>query len=279
MTNGFKIKSYENLYSFEKNSMAFWEKNESQNSLFWEVIRRFQEKRKPLKCANVFKNGEIRSSFLKIDTNYILLTAGSSVAVKNILRYSKKKKWRIKGVLGTKKDTENFESLSKQDSERKVANKKKLFYIFETGRFLKKSPVQPKGELVKAKYSDWPRIRVWAGNFARESGHGAGEHRTISLAKEMLEGEGIFLFKNQNQCLAMAGFGRRTSNYLVINMVYVPEDMRARGVATNMISEMSFLARRIGFPKCILFSEQNLAKNLYKNMGCRLVGDFCELEL
>ena len=45
----------------------------------------------------------------------------------------------------------------------------------------------------------------------------------------------------------MAGFGRRTSNYLVINMVYVPEDIRARGVATKMISEMSFLARRIGF--------------------------------
>jgi len=64
----------------------------------------------------------------------------------------------------------------------------------------------------------------------------------------------------------------------VINMVYVPEDMRGKGYGTNMILEMNFLARTIGFPKCILFSEQNLAKNLYKNMGCRQVGDFCELE-
>ena len=278
MTDGFKIKSYKNLNSFRENSMAFWEKNESQNSLFWEVTRRFEEDRKPLSCANVFKNGVIRSSFLKIDTNYILLSAGSFHTVKNILRYSEKKKWKIKGVLGSKIDAEIFESLSEKDLGRKTENKKNLFYIFETGRFLKKNPEKPAGELVKAKHSDWPRIRVWAGNFARESGHGASEHRTISLAKEMLEDDRLFLFKNNNQCLAMAGFGRSTRNCLVINMVYVPEDMRGRGLATNMILEMNILARTIGFPKCILFSEQNLAKNLYKNMGCRQVGDFCELE-
>lgn len=278
MTDGFKIKSYKNLNSFRENSMAFWEKNESQNSLFWEVTRRFQEDRKPLCCANVFKNGVIRSSFLKIDTNYILLSTGSFHTVKNILRYSEKKKWKIKGVLGSKIDAEIFESLSGKDLGRKTEYKKNLFYIFETGRFLKKNPEKPAGELVKAKHSDWPRIRVWASNFARESGHGASEHRTISLAKEMLESDGLFLFKNNNQCLAMAGFGRSTSNSLVINMVYVPEEMRGRGLATNMIVEMNFLARKIGFPKCILFSEQNLAKNLYKNMGCRQVGDFCELE-
>ena len=45
----------------------------------------------------------------------------------------------------------------------------------------------------------------------------------------MLEGEGIFLFKNQNQCL----YGRirpQNEQLLVINMVYVPEDIRARGM-------------------------------------------------
>ena len=73
------------------------------------------------------------------------------------------------------------------------------------------------------------------------------------------------------------GFGRKTQKSLVINMVYVQEEQRGNGFATKLVIEMNKIGKSLGFKMCVLFSDQNLEENLYKRMGCKLVGKFSEI--
>ena len=156
---------------------------------------------------------------------------------------------------------------------------KKFFYVFETSGVLNDLPHDRilSCSLVKAKESDWPRIRVWAGKFASESVARNTEFETVKLARQMLENGTMFMLKRNSESIAMAGFGRKTQKSLVINMVYVQEEQRGNGFATKTVIEMNKIAKSLGFKRCVLFSDQNLEENLYKRMGCKLVGKFSEI--
>ena len=93
----------------------------------------------------------------------------------------------------------------------------------------------------------------------------------------MLENGTMFILKRNSESIAMAGFGRKTQKSLVINMVYVQEEQRGNGFATKLVIEMNKIAKSLGFKRCVLFSDQNLEENLYKRMGCKLVGKFSEI--
>ena len=49
--------------------------------------------------------------------------------------------------------------------------------------------------------------------------------------------------------------------------------------ATKLVIEMNKIGKSLGFKMCVLFSDQNLEENLYKRMGCKLVGKFSEISL
>mgnify|MGYP000033712809 CR=1 FL=1 len=103
------------------------------------------------------------------------------------------------------------------------------------------SSVHSSSKIVKVSNLEWPRVLVWAKAFANESNPKLNQHQTIKLAKQMKEDGQLFVLKNiHGQTQAMGGFGRFTPNASVINMVYVPEEMRGKGFATNIILEMNF---------------------------------------
>ena len=277
MTDTFKVKSYDDLNSYSRNSFSFLEQKEPLNSIFWDITKRYLVGDKRVASGNVFQKSDIKLSFLKLESNYILLSTGSRSALHSLVAYAKKKKWKICGVLGTDQLTDIFSKLWEKNSEVNLQRGKKLFHIFETRGFSKKNIINSSYQMVQAKDYDWPRVRLWANHFAKEADYTLSPYNTITFAREMMEGDGVYLLKKNNHSLAMAGFGRRTSNRLVINMVYVPRENRGNGFAQNIILQMSRKAQDMGFCRCILFSEQNLERNLYKKMGCRLVGDFSEV--
>ena len=83
----------------------------------------------------------------------------------------------------------------------------------------------------------------------------------------------------QNHPCAMAGFGRSTERYRVINMVYVPTQMRRQGIGRELVTRMAVHAKELGYHNCLLFSEWLEVGNLYDAMGCKLLGTFVEYEL
>ena len=279
MATGYKIKTYQNLSSFTLSSEHFWKRKESLNSLFWEITSRSFEKYQDLACGNVFKNGLLCSSFIRLHSNYLMLSTGHKNALGSINSYIKRKEWVLKGVLGPDENTEYFSQIWHEESDFLHEINKKFFYVFETSGVLNDLSRDRilSCSLVKAKESDWPRIRVWAGKFASESVARNTEYETVKLARQMLENGTMFMLKRNSESIAMAGFGRKTQKSLVINMVYVPEEQRGNGFATKLVIEMNKIGKSLGFKRCVLFSDQNLEENLYKRMGCKLVGKFSEI--
>ncbi|OUU39982.1 MAG: hypothetical protein CBC16_06905 [Verrucomicrobia bacterium TMED56] len=125
---------------------------------------------------------------------------------------------------------------------------------------------------------EWPRVLVWAKAFANESNPKLNQHQTIKLAKQMKEEGQLFVLKNiHGQTQAMGGFGRFTPQRSVINMVYVPSELRSNGFASTITYHIAITAAKLGYAKSILFSDYLGRGNLYKKMGWLRAGDFTEI--
>ena len=100
------------------------------------------------------------------------------------------------------------------------------------------------------------------------------------MAKQMYADRNLFMLTDlQNHPCAMAGFGRSTDRYRVINMVYVPKIAGGRGIGKELITQMTLHAQEKGYDQCLLFSEWTGSKNLYHRMGCKYLGKFMEYDL
>ena len=100
------------------------------------------------------------------------------------------------------------------------------------------------------------------------------------MAKQMQAAKNLFILRNSENILcAMAGFGRSTERYQVINMVYVPEELRGKGMAEELLNRMILKSQASGYKGCLLFSEWQGARNLYESMGCKTLGRFVEHDL
>ena len=127
---------------------------------------------------------------------------------------------------------------------------------------------------------DWPKARIWAQQFALESDPPLNLSAISQMAKQMYAERNLFMLTDlQNHPCAMAGFGRSTDRYRVINMVYVPKDFRRLGIGKELITQMTLHAQEKGYDQCLLFSEWTGSKNLYHRMGCKYMGKFMEHDL
>ena len=92
----------------------------------------------------------------------------------------------------------------------------------------------------------------------------------------MKKGDLFFLRNERGEACAMAGFGRKTPNKLVINMVFVSRDQRGRGLGKHLVQHMLNEARLRKYSSCILFSDYENPDNLYEQIGFSHISDFVE---
>jgi len=260
-----------------KRSEEFLCKSEPVNNLFWEIYSRFLESTKEIHAGNVFYKGKIKSSYVKMDSGYILLSSGLISTIQHLVNYGKRKKWILNGVLGPSDISQLFVKKWFGPSCDNIFQTQKNFYIFETQKTHLKFNQQIDIDIVKVDSKEWPRIRLWASLFAKESASSSTELSTIKLAREILEQGNMYIFRNKGISVGMAGFGRKTPSRLTINMVYVCKECRRQGHAQKMIFKLVNEAKNRGFSKCILFSEESLEKNLYLKIGCVVKGKLSEI--
>jgi predicted GNAT family acetyltransferase len=183
--------------------------------------------------------------------------------------------------MGAGEIVEEFSSRWEEKSTLSSKNFTKRFIIYESTRAHNPKITEKSGnlELVQASELEWPRIRLWAANFAEEASPALNREATIMMAKSMLKNKNLYLLRNGIQSLAMAGFGRNTPNRMVINMVFTPPEFRGKKYASHLVSLMIKKAQKNGFSHTLLFSDYLEQKNLYQTIGCKPVGEFCEMKL
>ena len=74
----------------------------------------------------------------------------------------------------------------------------------------------------------------------------------------------------------MAGFGRQTKNFKVINLVFVPEEHRQKGIARRIVFEVLKRAKVHNQSNALLFSDYRGKRNLYEAAGLEMETEYCE---
>ena len=245
------------------------------------MIRNFENPAKEgVRAINIFGLQEVKLSAIVSPSNFLLLSQGSKEAVKALAQCCQRKEWNFSGVSGPKDLAKQFVSLRECEAMEKMRTPRE-FRLFETSS--QKMPASCGDNLLqlcRVESNDWPRARVWAQQFAAEAEPSMDLGAITQMAKNMYQENNLYLLKNEEKIpCAMAGFGRSTDRYQVINMVYVPVAFRHKGIARNLIKKMIPLSHSMGFHGCLLFSDWSGKKNLYQSMGFRELGRFIEYDL
>lgn len=249
------------------------------NNLFWQIIQNREKATTEKWSGNIFCDGKISLSALHTPSNFLLLSHGSLNAAEVLAKYGTKQKWNLNGVSGPKDLVNHFIQCNGTRGQNMKASSKRVFKIFQTNINIKTS-FSDDYQLSHVRSIDWPKVRIWAQQFALEADYTMDLTSVVQMARQMNTAKKLFILTDyQNHPCAMAGFGRSTDRYQVINMVYVPKSLRGQGIGEALVVHMSNHAKEQGYEQCLLFSEWTGSRNLYEAMGCKKIGTFMEYDL
>jgi predicted GNAT family acetyltransferase len=272
-----RVQSCRSLSRFLIKTESFLLENEVVNNLICEVLLEVEKKSKSIQWAgNILENGKILLCAVLTSSNYLLISSASISSTHHLIRFIKRKKWKIKGVSGPSNVSLYFSN--KWIGYQKVQVKsRRNFSIYETKHKLKYIDNDKLFSIKKVGDNEWPRARLWAMKFALESTPKLNRTAIVNMAKSMMkEGNLFFLQKSGLGSCGMVGFGRNTQNYKVINLVYIPIDDRGKMYAQNMMVRIVELAHSKYHKKCLLFSDYTGEENLYENVGFHFKVEYCE---
>jgi len=274
-----RVQTYNLLPRFLVKTEDFLLKNEVQNNLFWEVLNTLTKNPSAIQwAANVFRNGKIQLSVIRTASDYLLLSSGTKSAVNQFNSYCKNKKLKIKGVSGPK-STSLYFSKKWLNDQMDLKMGRRDFYIFKSNYKLDKTHHNEENifSLKTVGKNEWPKARLWALKFASGSTPEIDGSAIVNMARGMMQREELFFLqkKGLGSC-AMAGFGRQTKNFKVINLVFVPEEHRQKGIARRIVFEVLKRAKVHNQSNALLFSDYRGKRNLYEAAGLEMETEYCE---
>jgi GNAT superfamily N-acetyltransferase len=129
------------------------------------------------------------------------------------------------------------------------------------------------GSLREAARDDYDLLLDWFGAFAREALHegepGTDQHeRQIRMRLDSADG-GIALWEDGGQVVSLCGYGSPTASGIRIGPVYTPPELRGRGYATTLTSDVSAVQLARGWRFCFLYTDlANPTSNaIYERIG------------
>ena len=274
-----RIQSDADLDSWKSKAFSFLRQEEGLNNLFWQIIKMREKSFKKGWAGNVLDREKVVLSAIHTGSNFLLLSHGPLDAVDLLVDYAKSEGWELNGVSGPERLVKQF-LVSSMNSENKLPSPSfRTFKIFQTGELKNKFNL-PTYQFGPVQNIDWPRARIWSQQFAAEANPPMDPNAMTQMAKKMYSEKKLFMLTDsENHPCAIAGFGRSTDRYLIINMVYVPDELRGQGIAKKLIFQMAKHSRQLGYEGCLLFSDWTGNENLYQTMGCEYIGDFMEYDL
>ena len=275
----YRVQAYSEINLWKQCALPFLSKKEAWNNLFWQIIKQREISSSQGWAGNVFCDGSVAMSALHRPSNFLLLSHGRLGAVEALAKYAKQNKWEVKGLSGPETVVRNFLKSMQRYASLPCSPAIRAFKLFKTQTF-KMNKKFDDYTLCSVSHLDWARVRVWAQKFALESEPPMDLSAITQMARKLNKEKNLFTLNDpQNYPCAMAGFGRSTERFRVINMVYVPKELRGAGVGRELITRMSHHARTMGYEECLLFSEWKGGNNMYDSMGCKALGNFLEYDL
>jgi predicted GNAT family acetyltransferase len=229
--------------------------------------------------------GTHRLSFFLVEKNEIVLCAALNAGEKRLLLSTAgrepatfmaselaKRKTPIKGVLGPSLEADAFCS-QLHDRSLKPHHYQRVLRL-ESLRPQTSAP----GLCRAAKEKDLRLLLKWSEKFVDECDVDESREETKDVVRRYLEARQLFVWEDQ-QTVAMAGYGGITPNGVRVNMVYTDPSARARGYAGSLVQVLSHkLLSQSGRKFCYLFVDRANApaNKVYERLGFEQVGNFTD---
>ncbi|MDC1004343.1 GNAT family N-acetyltransferase [Opitutales bacterium] len=274
-----KVQSYRTLARFIQKTENFLLGNEVVNNLFWETLSGLVKVPSSSVWAGVIiENGEIKLCAIRTEANYLLISSGKNIYLEHLMQYFKRKKWKLKGVSGPRQGSLFFTKIWLKGISEQVEGRRD-FGIYESPKKISqwRNDSTKQYSIKAVGNNEWPRARLWAFNFACESNPPLNGSALVLMAKKMMKNQSLFFIQSANfETCGMAGFGRETPSYFVINLVYVPVEWRNQKIAQKLILDLVHFTQQEKKKKCILFSDYQEGGNLYQSIGFKMVSKYAE---
>jgi len=275
----YRVQTYSQINLWKQGALSFLRKKEAWNNLFWQIIKQRENSSSQGWSGNIFCDEEVTLSALHTPSKFLLLSHGRLPAVEALAQYAIEHKWKVRGLTGPGAVVNHFLKCTQKYVPPSGANAVRTFKLFKT-QTVKKNKKFDDYKLAPVSNLDWAKVRVWAQQFALEAEPPMDLSAITQMVRKLNKEKNLFTLNDpQNYPCAMAGFSRSTERFRVINMVYVPKDLRGTGIGRELISRMTYHARTMGYEECILFSEWQGKYNMYESMGCKALGNFMEYDL
>lgn len=139
--------------------------------------------------------------------------------------------------------------------------------------------VLEQGALRRPEARDFDLLARWFFGHFQDTGIGDGslhsDKDALVRAERAIRGDGTWLLCDERGLpVAMAGLNARVGDTVQVGSVYVPTELRNRGLGRTIVSKMLNYEASQGTRRAILFSNNDAASRAYEAIGFEQIGTF-----
>ena len=282
-------KRYTEIEEFYSTCYTFLEEHEAENNLIWGILNRlrtnihaYDPERTP-ELLVVFENEEVVLVSIRTPPyNQIVSYTDKKEAISVLVDFLAERGVDLPGVLGFKEGALLF-------AEQWTQKNDKTYVLNMNERIYKLTNVNPEikgtNKFEIATEEDLDLLIQYAQQFVEDAFANTtpeqikrGRTQIKRTIKQYAAEKKLYVLKDQNQIVSMAGAGRETPNSRAITLVYTPPKFRRKGYATELVAKLCQSILNEGKKFCTLFTDlaNPTSNKIYMNIGFQPIMDVDE---
>lgn len=256
-------------------------KHEAENNLLLGLLGRMAEGED---MGSVFGYGEdhdgIRTVFLHTKGNRIILsheTVWTDEEAVELAQLVQTLTPDLPGVIGPVQQANQFARAWQRLNGKQIKVHMNQF-IYQLDKV--KDAGSARGHMRAAHNADFALLRDWLIRFGKVTGEHMTEERADMVIGRMIAQQRMYVWTVDGHIVSMAGCARESSNGIVINAVFTPDELQRRGYARRLVAALSDTLLEEGKQFCCLFTNADDPgpNKLYQKIGYRRVAESCAID-
>lgn len=256
-------------------------KHEAENNLLLGLLGRMAEGED---MGSVFGYGQdddgIRTVFLHTKGNRIILsheTVWTDEEAAELAQLVQTLTPDLPGVIGPVEQANQFARAWQRLNGKQIKVHMNQF-IYQLDKV--KDEGSARGQMRAAQNADFALLRDWLIRFGKVTGEHMTEERADAVIGRMIAQKRMYVWTVDGHIVSMAGCARESSNGIVINAVFTPDELQRKGYARRLVAALSATLLEEGKQFCCLFTNADDPgpNKLYQKIGYRRVAESCAID-
>lgn len=273
------IQQHDSIDAFLATCGPLLEQHEAENGLMLGLTLRAKAAQEagessPILLISLVEHGQVQGAAIQTPPHNLILSRMREEWLAPLADFVHTQQLEFKGIVGPKQEATSFAQVWEQKTGQETKQEfRQLIYRLDAVQDIRPTT----GEMHQATMEDIETVAEWFWKFAEvlpvhERGTPDKHHRK---AEERIKRGDIFLWKDQEAFVSMAGVSGPTRNGIRVNAVYTPPQLRGKGYASANVAAMSQLQLDSGREFCFLYTDADFptSNKIYQDIGYQHVCD------